>query len=55
MYSSLNVWPTEYRGLVVGTPVGIGRSGISIWAVDGLSPLKSFMAFLSISPANMEI
>jgi hypothetical protein len=47
---TLNVWPTEYRDLVVATPVGIGRSRISIAAVDGLSILKLFMTFLSVSP-----
>lgn len=52
MYSSLKVRPTEYRDLVVGTPVGIGRSRILISTVDGLSPLNLFMAFLSVSPGK---
>jgi len=52
LYSSLKVCPTEYRDLVVGTPVGIDRSRILISAVDGLSPLKLHMAFFSVSPGE---
>jgi hypothetical protein len=44
--------PSKNRGLVVGTPVGIGRSRISISAVVGLSWLKLLMVFLSVFPGK---
>lgn len=39
LYFSLNIRPTENRGSVVGTTVGVGTSRISTSAVDGLPPL----------------